>query len=157
MVTFRCGLPSKTAVTLFRWDAEIHTFCCCCFCYQPCFRAFGEYPERQWNKHLLLALAYYFFGEQKQQINICFVTVNLKQLFPSTILRMNCFSTRQKTSQTSVTLSCDTEDFLLLFVCLFFSTKFCHFFIPLPNTIFLNVLQSYLWKDGYCWVWMSVF
>ncbi len=39
------------------------------------------------------------FGEQNQQINKSYITIYLKQLFTSPILRINCSSTKKKTSR----------------------------------------------------------
>ncbi len=41
-------------------------------CYQPCFRAFGEYPERWQNQLLVLSLAYFFWGvEPADKYSVC--------------------------------------------------------------------------------------
>ncbi len=79
-----------------------------------------------------------YFGEGKQQINICCVTVHSKQLFPSSILRINCFSTKAK-----VTSEGKRKNF------------FANFFpqiLPFPFTIFNEMFQTahqiHLWKHG---------
>ncbi len=111
MVAFLSCSPSKVAFRFFRWDVEIlqHprrstcTSCCCwCCCYQPCFHTFEKYLWRWQNQHLVLTLAYSYFGERRQLINIHYNTINLKQLFPSLILHINYFWPRQKPPQATV-------------------------------------------------------
>ncbi len=52
------------------------------------FEHSGEYSERRQNKLPVLTLAWYLFLGVEPAERICYVTINLKQLFPSPIFAL---------------------------------------------------------------------
>ncbi len=110
-------LQTVKEVEVANWKQNIVTFCCCfpskiaSFCLNEIW---NTSVSTSLHMYWLLLLSAMFsrikeksgkmaesasstsvttsFWRRKQVMNICYVTTNLTQLFPSLILRINCFS-----------------------------------------------------------------